>query len=170
MHSGRLTRDDGRTEELPASSGIDETGRTEVGNRIGFLTATTFRGTAWKGLSRAVARRSLAARRAESMHTLGTPLEHAMWDYALPSDYIAVDSSGVLVHAKGQCGRGHVRVLARTPAVPFQEAEHHVSRQGTARLSSVPAGRCREHIQLSLHRLWLRRTGSNTQSSLRRIP
>lgn len=48
----------------------------------------------------------------ESMHALCAPLEHAMWDDALRSDYIAVDATGVLVQAKEQCRRGHFWVLA----------------------------------------------------------
>ena len=48
----------------------------------------------------------------EAMHGLCAPLEHAMWEDALKSDYIAVDATGVLVQAKEQCRRGHFWVLA----------------------------------------------------------
>ena len=48
----------------------------------------------------------------EAMHALCAPLEQAMWQDALTSDYIAVDATGVLVQAKEQCRRGHFWVLA----------------------------------------------------------
>jgi transposase len=48
----------------------------------------------------------------EAMHGLCAPLEQAMWQDALQSDYIAVDATGVLVQAKEQCRRSHFWVLA----------------------------------------------------------
>jgi transposase len=48
----------------------------------------------------------------EAMHGLCAPLEQAMWQDALRSDYIAVEATGVLVQAKEQCRRSHFWVLA----------------------------------------------------------
>jgi transposase len=48
----------------------------------------------------------------EAMHGLCAPLEQAMWQDALKSDYIAVDATGVLVQAKEQC-----KPLTDRPAV-----------------------------------------------------
>jgi transposase len=48
----------------------------------------------------------------EAMHELCAPLEQAMWQDALQSDYVAVDATGVLVQAREQCRRSHFWVLA----------------------------------------------------------
>lgn len=48
----------------------------------------------------------------EAMHDLCAPLNQAMWNDALKSDYIAIDATGVLVQAAEQCRRGHFWVLA----------------------------------------------------------